>query len=472
MKTFVHFGAQMWRTLVVGSVGLTALLFGPSAQAVHAAAPAGFYLKQGDRVCFYGDSITEQRFYGMDVETYVRTRMPGLAVEFVNSGVGGDKVNGGWAGRIDDRLARDVFPFKPTVVTIMLGMNDASYRPFDQAIFDAYTSGYEHIIDSLQQHLPGVRVVLIQPTPYDDITQPPRFPGGYNAVLLKYAAFVRELALRRHLSCVDFMTPLLDVTQKAQAEYPKLASEVLPGRIHPSPVGELIMAQALLKAWSASPTVTSVAIDARSGHLVGAENSTVSDLSKTPTGLSWTQSDRCLPFPILGLHDQWKQFPPTERAWGQTFFTPAPQPDWSKVEPAAEMMVRLSGFYKDLDREPLTVTGLNPGRYTLHINGVTIGTFDATQLASGINLAEYHTPMLEQAYGVLDLVWKHTAWRFYAWRAIQIQLAFDHDPAVQTAAKSLIAALGSQEQAIEETIPAVASPHPTRYVLTKAGLTL
>ena len=227
---------------------LLALALAPLARPARAAGgdAGGFFLQAGDRVCFYGDSITEQRYYGMDVETFVRTRFPGLLVEFVNSGVGGDKVGGGWAGPIDRRLERDVFPFKPNVVTIMLGMNDASYRAFDPEIFATYQRGYEHIIASLQAHLPGVRIVLIEPTPYDDMTQPPKFPGGYNAVLLRYAAFVRDLAAEHHLACVDFMTPLLEVVQKAQAEDPKLAGEVLPGRVHPSAVGELVMAQALL----------------------------------------------------------------------------------------------------------------------------------------------------------------------------------------------------------------------------------
>ena len=52
-------------------------------------APVGqkqFFLKAGDRVCFYGDSITEQRFYGVDTETYTVTRFPDMKVMFVNSG--------------------------------------------------------------------------------------------------------------------------------------------------------------------------------------------------------------------------------------------------------------------------------------------------------------------------------------------------------------------------------------------------
>ncbi len=467
MKTHsVLFSAKFWRVLAANGIGLLGLVAAQAAQPAPAAAASDFFLKSGDRVCFYGDSITEQRFYGIDVETFVRTRFPDLKVEFVNSGVGGDRVTGGWAGKIDQRLERDVFPFKPTVVTIMLGMNDASYRPFDQKIFDVYTIGYEHIIESLQHHLPGVRIVLIQPTPFDEVTQAPKFPGGYNAVLLKYAAFVRELAARHHLSCVDFMTPLLDVLKKAQAENPKLAAEVLPGQIHPSPVGELVMAQALLTAWHASSTVTSVAIDGASARVVNADNSTVTDLSKSPATLSWTQTDRALPFPILGLHEQWWQFPPTERDWGsQTFFTPAPKPIWTHTDPAAALMIQLSGFYSALNQEPLQVTGLKTGSYQLRIDGSSIGTFTAEQLASGINLATLHTPMMDQAWKVLDLSWKHTAWRFFAWRGIQTQLTFDHDPVVHSAANTLIAALRAQELGIERSEYAAARPHPTHYEL-------
>src|SRR5579875_2218523 len=106
----------------------TALL--PFLLAASAFAQNGFYLKQNDRVVFYGDSITDQRLYTTFVETYVVTRFPNMKVSFVHSGWGGDRVSGGGGGPIDRRLERDVFAYKPTVVTVMLGMNDASYQPF------------------------------------------------------------------------------------------------------------------------------------------------------------------------------------------------------------------------------------------------------------------------------------------------------------------------------------------------------
>jgi lysophospholipase L1-like esterase len=434
------------------------------------AADSAFYLKPGDHVCFYGDSITEQRFYGVDVQTFTRTRFPDLKVKFVNSGVGGDRVTGGWAGPIDLRLKRDVFPFKPNVVTIMLGMNDAEYRPFDQQVFATYTNGYEHIIQSLQKNLPGVRIILIQPTPYDDVTEAPKFSGGYNAVLLRYSAFVRQLADEHHLMCVDFMTPLLDVMKKAQAENPKLAHDVIPGRVHPSALGELVMAQALLQAWHAPATVSSVKIDAAQSAVENSDNTAVTDLKTAADGkISWTQNDQSLPFPILGLHEDWPQFPPTENnRWGQSFFFwPAPQPKWDSTNASAAMIVKLSGFYEALDQEPLQVSGLPTGDYQLKINGQVVGKFSDWQLNDGINLAGYRTPMLEQSYQVLALVWKQVAWRFYAWRDIQTRLMGDADPQVQQAADGLVAALTAQKDQDAEQQYAAARPQPTHYELVR-----
>ena len=57
-----------------------------------------FYLKPGDRVVFFGDSITDHRIYDTLVETFVVTRYPKLNVTFVHSGWSGDTVSGGMGG--------------------------------------------------------------------------------------------------------------------------------------------------------------------------------------------------------------------------------------------------------------------------------------------------------------------------------------------------------------------------------------
>src|ERR1035437_5717127 len=99
----------MFRTLAF-ALAFSAALFAQDISLSHDVA-----LKSGDRVVFYGDSITDQRLYSVFAETFVHTRYPKLDVSFVHSGVGGDRVTGGWAGPIELRLKRDVAPYKPTM---------------------------------------------------------------------------------------------------------------------------------------------------------------------------------------------------------------------------------------------------------------------------------------------------------------------------------------------------------------------
>src|ERR1700730_5098771 len=177
-----------------------------------------FFLKNGDTVVFYGDSITDQRLYTTFAETYVVTRFPELRIKFVHSGWGGDRVSGGGGGPIDMRLRRDVIAYRPTVMTIMLGMNDGRYRAYDEAIFHDYASGYEKIIRDLKTAVPDVRITAIEPSPYDDVTRAPTFEGGYNAVLVRYAQFVKDLAHREHLHLADLNGQVVAMLERARAE--------------------------------------------------------------------------------------------------------------------------------------------------------------------------------------------------------------------------------------------------------------
>ena len=142
------------------------------------AAAADFAIKDGDTVVFYGDSITDQRLYTSFTESYIVTRFPQLHVKFVHSGWGGDRVIGGGGGPMELRIKRDVLTYKPTVVTIMLGMNDGRYRANDADTFGTFASGYGDILKHLKRSLPGVRITVIEPSPYDDVTRAPAFEGG------------------------------------------------------------------------------------------------------------------------------------------------------------------------------------------------------------------------------------------------------------------------------------------------------
>jgi len=112
------------------------------------AAGQEFALHQGDTVVFYGDSITAQRLFTKFVEDFVLTRYPALHVRFVNAGVPGDTVYGGYAGAMAERVKRDVEPYHPTMITVMLGMNDGGYVPFSPKIDAIYRSGYQSLIEA------------------------------------------------------------------------------------------------------------------------------------------------------------------------------------------------------------------------------------------------------------------------------------------------------------------------------------
>jgi lysophospholipase L1-like esterase len=434
-----------------------------------------FYLHDGDRVVFYGDSITEQRYYPVAIETYVRTRFPNLQVKFVDSAVGGARVTGNWASSSEDEsLERDVFPFKPTVVTIMLGMNDGMYRPFDQKIFDTYVKGYQYIIQQLQSHLPGVRIVLIETSPWDDVTQKPSYlsnpnnlPGGYNDTLQHYCQFVRKLGAEHHFMVVDFNSPLVKLMQEAEKADPALAGKIIPGRIHPGASTELAMAQILLKAWNAPATVTNVAINAQSNIVTKSMSTGVSALSASGQGITWTQTDQSLPYPIMTMHStKWPQFPPDPfGGYPPSIFWKLPPLEGPETNPVAQMVVRLTNMYGNLDKEMLKVTGLAAASYSLKIDGKAVGRFTNEQLAQGINLAQYDTPMMEQADKVLTLVWHRVDLRFYGWRAVQVPMRNYMTPDVQQAVDQIIARLAQEQNDLIAQAHAAAQPTEHHYEL-------
>jgi lysophospholipase L1-like esterase len=392
---------------------------------------ADFYLHPNDTVVFYGDSITDQRLYTTYVETFVVTRYPKLPVRFVHSGWGGDRVTGGGGGPIDDRLKRDVLTYKPTVMTIMLGMNDGRYRAFDDETFRVFNDGYEHIVKSMKDAVPNLRITLINPSPYDDVTRAPLFGGGYNAVLLKYGEYLRTLAERNHIDFADLNTRLVRTLERANASDPANAQKIVPDRVHPHRSGHLMMAASLLEAWGVSPVISRVEIDAASAQIKDAVNTSISDLD-TKGSIRWTQKDNALPMPV-------------------------PMND-----PLMALAVKSSDFAEQFNRETLRVTGLDAPSYQLQINGRLIGAFSRETLAAGINLAELDTPMMQQAAQVHDLTLKRADIHNIRWR--QVQLPFQTMlPARAAAVEDNLDALDNDLAALQR---ATAQPASCLYELT------
>ena len=347
-------------------------------------------------------------------------------------------MRGGRGGPIDVRLGRDVLPHWPTVMTIMLGMNDrhpslGAGGANDRQFFD----GYAYIIDRVRAELPGIRITALTSSPYDEVTRPPR-PEGDNAVLVRFGRWIEDYAISAGLGVADMNAPLVRVLERANEADPERAKGIIPDRVHPGLAGALIMAEQLLKAWDARPVVAAVAID-MSGvapAVASVEHSRVSELS-AGDGVSWTQLDRALPLPFA---------------------------EWERVErdgSSVSLVIRYSDVTAALNEQPLKVTGLREGAYTLRINGAAVGTFRSAELAEGVNLAVLDTPMARQAKQVHDLGFAHNAVRQARWRQIEVLLAGYDLPQRQAA----LDALGALEAALVERRREAAQPAPRRFEL-------
>jgi len=391
-----------------------------------------FYLHDGDTVVFYGDSITNQRLYTAFTEAFVLTRFPELHIRFVHSGFSGDRVSGGAGGSIDERLDHDVFPYRPTVVTVMLGMNDGEYQPYDAGIFRKYAAGYRHIIEKLKTGLPTARITLLEPSAYDDVTRPPAFAEGYNSVLKRYGEFVRGLAKSEQLNVADLNAPVVALLRAANSSAPEQAQQLIPDRVHPGAAVHMIMAEALLKAWHAPSTVTSVEIDAAAGAVEQARNTTV-DAVDVSNGIAWTQLDKSLPMPT-DLPDE-----------------------------TMDLALRCSDFFDALNQERLKIAGLAEGKYRLLIDDQEIKQFDAADLARGINLATMATPMSKQAQLVLDLTHRHNHLHFARWRMVEDALK-DY---TLTKKQTVLDGLDALEAEVVALQQSAAIPKPHHYRLER-----
>jgi lysophospholipase L1-like esterase len=388
-----------------------------------------FFLKDGDTVVFYGDSITERSIYSSFTEAYVLTRFPKLNVRFVHSGWAGDTVAGGAGGSLQVRLHRDVIAYKPTVVTILLGMNDGHYRALNEATYGDFSTGYEELVRTLKAALPQVRLTLLEPSPYDDVTRPPLFPGGYNGVLTRFGQFISALGESEKAMVVDLNGAVVGSLTVVNAKDPSAAQDFIPDRIHPGPAASLLMAEALLKSWNAPAIVTEVAIDSESETASRTVRAQVHSIMRTGDTLSWTQNDAALPFAV----------------------------DWQ--DPTVSVAAYSSDFIPAIDDQPLRVINLKAGDYTLRIDGQEITTYPADQFARGINLSALKTPMLEQAIQVLKLTKQHIDLHVSRLRLVQVPLAQDRLPHY----KAAISDLDALEREVIARQHATAQPRPHFY---------
>ena len=385
---------------------LAAVLLLASDTAATHAAEAALHLKDNDVWVMAGDSITAQRQHTNYIEAYYRTRYPKLRLHFRNSGIGGNRT-----GSVLARFEYDVAAWKPTIVSIELGMNDVNGPE------DAYLKGMKDLIAKIRA-IPA-QPVLISSSPVDDGSIMGDWRSPRCEKIHPFTEALKKLAAEEKVVFVDQYHPLIDLWGKnrrkgaeavakkaatqplvpatpaptalaAGAAAPPKALPIPPSLIplggdpvHPGPVGQTNMAAVILAGLKADGEVSSATLSVE-GKVVEAKRCQITDASVQGGKLSFTRLDESGPWPIP--------------ATAKTAITLLPE------------TLKLSQYL-------LRVTGLADGQYRVSINGKPAATLNARELAAGWNITTAFAGALnDRAVAIAALITKlqgplNTDWR-------------------------------------------------------------
>ncbi len=132
----------------------------------------GIQVDRSSRLLFIGDSITDcgrgadpdgiGQGYVRLVRDYLLAKDPGRAPTMINRGLSGNKVTD-----LASRWEPDVLTMSPTVVSILVGVNDVWHGLAPGGVgvpVDEYGRVYGEILRALRARIPDCQVVLCEPT--------------------------------------------------------------------------------------------------------------------------------------------------------------------------------------------------------------------------------------------------------------------------------------------------------------------
>jgi len=395
------------------SIGAAALACALSSTALFAAEPT-LQLKDNDVWVMAGDSITAQRLHTNYIEAFYRTKHPQWHLHFRNSGIGGNRT-----GSVLARFDYDVAAWKPTIVSIELGMNDVNGPE------DAYIKGMKELIAKIRA-IPA-QPVLISSSPVDDGSMMNDWKGDRCQKLHPFTEALKKLAAEENVVFVDQYHALIDVwgqnrrkgeeaARKNGTWPPKATPEpaatpapaAAPGgatpppakpkpapiapslipltgdAVHPGSVGQYTMAATILNGLKADGEVSSATIKA-DGKVVEAKHCKITDVKAEAGKLSFTRLDETGPWPII---------------------------------PQAKTALQLMPDILKLSQYILKVDGLPEGDYHVKINGKPAGTVNSKDLAAGWNLTTaFEGAIGDRANNIITLLTKLQGPLNNEWRA-------------------------------------------------------
>lgn len=194
------------------------------------------FIKDGDRVGFFGDSITAHKVYGELVERVFRHSHPEAKVEFINNGQSGLQLSG---TKIQQLLKGD-----PNVITIMIGMNDAINSNWVKG--DPVEPKVEKYRTELTALVRGLKekkkiVVILSPTLTDETIAMSAFRlEGTEALLRRMGKVCEEVAKKEAV----YFVPVQAEFEEYELSLPRFAI-LRPDGVHPCARGHYQIARSL-----------------------------------------------------------------------------------------------------------------------------------------------------------------------------------------------------------------------------------
>jgi acyl-CoA thioesterase-1 len=202
-------------------------------------------LKPDDRILFTGDSITDAGRNGspncpLGANGYVVMTASRLMAHFAspklqifNRGISGNRVND-LLGRIEP----DLIELRPTVVSIMIGINDTwrRYDSNDPTAIPAFEADFRTLLTRVRRELQA-RVVLIEPF----VLHVPADRATWREDLNPRIDAVRRLAVEFSADLIPLDGLFAQAATQAPAEF------WAPDGVHPSDAGHQLMSQAWLR---------------------------------------------------------------------------------------------------------------------------------------------------------------------------------------------------------------------------------
>ena len=194
-----------------------------------AAATNSAIFQAGNRILFQGDSITDGargrnndpnhvlgHSYAFLVAAKYGAIYPERNLTFFNRGISGNKV--------PDLLGRwqtDAVDLKPTVVSILIGVNDI-WHPMlstNQLVsVEQYEAGYDQLLAETVAALPEAKIILLEPFITPGRATSPKW-DVWQEHLKKFQAVVAKLGAKYKAPVVKLQSLFDEASKRAPAEY-------------------------------------------------------------------------------------------------------------------------------------------------------------------------------------------------------------------------------------------------------------